>query len=96
MTQEVFDGRHWRDNPKLLDPMTRAFVIMLKIHELLSLLQAAARLPLTDEEIDRYDVLLTDLNPTGGWTEDLLEEFEGTGTEKRIHAFLQSLRHHVA
>ncbi len=96
VTQEVFGGRNWRDNPKLLDPMTRAFVIMLKIHELLSLLQAASRLPLTDEEIDRYDGLLTDLNPADGWTEALLEEFEGTGTEKRVRAFLQSLRHHVA
>ncbi len=95
VTQEVFKGRSWRTEPQLLSDMTRAFVIMLRIHELLGLLDAASALPLTDEEIDTYDGLLMDLSPSGGWSEDKLEAFEGQGTEKRVRAFLMTLRHHV-
>nr|WP_321456885.1 hypothetical protein [uncultured Cohaesibacter sp.] len=96
VTQEVFAGKNWRAEPKLVGPMTSAFVIMLKIHQLLGLLQTASQLPLTYDEMDRYDVLMSDLTPPEGWTEELLGEFEGQGTEKVVHAFLQSLRHHVA
>ncbi|SNY93746.1 hypothetical protein SAMN04515647_4065 [Cohaesibacter sp. ES.047] len=96
VTQEVFKGRSWRTEPQLLGDMTSAFVIMLRVHGLLELLQAASQLPLTDEEQVVYDGLLVDLNPVDGWSEDKLEAFEGQGTEKRVRAFLMSLRHHVA
>ncbi|WP_319414566.1 hypothetical protein [uncultured Cohaesibacter sp.] len=96
VTQEVFGGRNWRDDSRLVAPMTRAFVIMLKIHQLMGLLQTASQLPLTYDEMDRFDVLMADLEPVDGWSEERLEGFEAQGTEAAVHAFLKSLRHHVA
>ena len=95
VTQEVFKGRSWRNEPSLIAPMTEAFVSMLRLHRLLSLLDTASNLPLTLEEIDQFDQFMDEFSPEDGWNEDLLERFEESGAEKRVRAFLMSLRHHV-
>jgi len=47
VTQAMFRGRSWRDDPALLAPMVRAFLAVERAHRLLQLLSEAARLPLT-------------------------------------------------
>ena len=47
VTQELFGGRSWRDDPALLRPMLDAFAAVREVHELVSILREAAALPLT-------------------------------------------------
>ncbi|WP_373235706.1 hypothetical protein [Cohaesibacter celericrescens] len=96
VTQEVFGGRSWRDEPALLAEMTDAFVVMRRVHEQIALLLTASALPLTAEECDLYDQFAHELSPPDGWTQELLEQYQMSGAEKRVKAFLMSLRHHVA
>ncbi|TLP48993.1 hypothetical protein FDK21_04940 [Cohaesibacter sp. CAU 1516] len=96
VVQDLFGGRNWHFEQSLLNDMTSAFVILLRAHELLSLLKAAEALPLTRGELDQFEGFVEELNPEDGWTEALLEAFEKGKTEKRVYAFLKSLRHHVA
>lgn len=46
VTQELFGGETWRDDPDLLPHMTRALRVLRPIHEALLILQEAAALPL--------------------------------------------------
>ena len=96
VVQDLFGGRNWHFEQTLLDDMTSAFVILLRVHELLSLLKAAEALPLTAIEMEQFERFVEELVPEDGWTEALLEAFEQGKTEKRVYAFLQTLRHHVA
>lgn len=95
-TQEVFKGRSWMSEPALLSSMTDSFVVMRRIHEQLQLLQQASGLPLTAEEQDVLNGLLVDLTPPEGWTEAALDDLDQSALERRVAAFLMSLRHHVA
>lgn len=46
ITQELFAGETWRDDPDLLPHMTYALQVLRPIHEALLILQEAATLPL--------------------------------------------------
>jgi len=46
VTQELFGGRSWRDDPALLSPMLEAFAAVREAHELAAILRQAADLPL--------------------------------------------------
>ena len=96
VVQDLFGGRNWHFEQALLDDMTSAFVILLRVHELLTLLKAAEALPLTEGEMVQFATFVEELAPADGWTEALLEAFEQGKTEKRVYAFLKTLRHHVA
>lgn len=50
VTQDLFDGRSWRGEPGLLGPMSEAFAVVRRAHELLVLLRQARRLPLSPDE----------------------------------------------
>ncbi|MBC7739561.1 MAG: hypothetical protein H7245_20665 [Candidatus Saccharibacteria bacterium] len=47
ITQTVFKGRPWRDDPSLMPALDQAFRILRRLHEALVLLQQAAALDLT-------------------------------------------------
>lgn len=94
VTQEVFGGRTWRDDPSLLGPMTEAYVAMRRIHELIALLDAAARERLTRTERETVDRFLEALQPAGGWTQQTLATIIDEGIEGEVRGFLKSLRHH--
>ena len=92
VTQQVFDGRNWRDEPALAEPMIAAFAAMRKVHEGLELLLAAARLDLPDSlEAERED-LLEAYAPGGDWTELRLDGFIASDAPARLAAFLPRLR----
>ena len=89
----------------MLRDMTEAFVIMLRVHEQLVLIQAASDLPLTGEERDRINQFIDELSPEDGWSNlivkpSLPSRYEQSEFEKRLghwNSFPQlSLRHHVA
>ncbi|PQA86679.1 hypothetical protein [Hyphococcus luteus] len=95
VTQEVFEGRSWLEEPALKDRMTRAFLAMRKIHELLAMLAAAEALPLDEEERQRMADLQADLNPPEGWSEEALARAPIEEMTARTNMFLRSLRKHV-
>lgn len=96
VTQELFAGRSWRDDPALVQPMTESLRIMHQVHELLQLLQTAARLPLNNRQnLQRVD-LLEKLQPKAGWSLDALLEFERGDLTAQIEAFLGLLREYVS
>jgi len=92
VTQELFGGRSWQQDPTLIQPMARCFRRVRHLHELLMLLEVAAALslPQADEAqrialAGRVDVMVSD-EPS----EDAIEK-----TVKEVHRFLQSLQRHV-
>jgi len=96
VTQEVFQGRSWRDDAALIQPMADAFRAMRRVHELLALLHSAAQLPLTPLQAQqRYD-LQSALEPSEDWSQQALMAFERGNVATEIQEFLTTLRHHVA
>lgn len=94
VTQEVFGGRTWRDDPSLLTPMVNAFLAMRRIHELLVLLDAVAHKPLSPEEREVLERFLTVLRPARGWTQQSLAVVLSDDVESQVRSFLKSLRRH--
>lgn len=92
VTQEIFGGRSWRDDPALAQPMFDAFRAMRQVHELLQLLQTAGGLPLAPEQAQRRGELEGALQPPGGWSVGSLAAFERGGLPGEVRAFLVTLR----
>lgn len=92
VTQEVFGGRNWRDEPELTEPMIAAFAAMRKVHDGLELLLTAARLDLEDDDQDALDALMDLYAPEDGWDEVALATFLTGGAPARLAAFLPTLR----
>lgn len=95
VTREVFNGRHWRDDPALTERMGAALSVLRRIHELLVLLSSTRRLPLSDEESRTLDRLEDMLNPGTVWTEETLAVFPLADVTHEANAFLRSLKHHA-
>lgn len=96
VTQEIFAGRSWLAEPQLKAPMTRAFMAMRRIHELLAMLKAAQALPLDDSERQALTVLNDALQPLNGWSEEALSGAPIDDIAAHTHAFLRSLKRHVS
>lgn len=95
VTQELFEGRSWQDDPALVRPMTDAFRVMRQVHELLSLLQTTESLPLNVEQVARRGELQQALRPVAGWNRNTLTQFERGNVAPETKAFLLTLREHV-
>jgi hypothetical protein len=92
VTQEIFGGRSWQANPALAQAMFDAFGVMRQIHELLSMLRTATRLPLTAVQAERLHQLQDQLQPARGWSLESLAAFEHGRIPAEVDAFLKSLR----
>ncbi len=95
ITQEVFEGRSWRDDSRLTQPMGEALSVLRRIHEQLLLLRSASRLPLTQEECSTLEKLHAELDPGKRWTQNGLQEFPIETAIGEVAVFLRSLRHHL-
>jgi len=95
VTQEVFGGRTWRDDPKLTTRMGDALSILRQVHEQLVLLAAAENLPLDDAERAELAELRKILAPATAWTEESLQYFPVAKTVRKVSVFLSGLRRHV-
>lgn len=63
VTQNLFDGESWREDPDLLTHMTHALRVLRPIHEALLILQEAANLPLPAPLLAEVYALMTALCP---------------------------------
>ena len=96
VTQEIFGGRSWRDDPALGHRMGAALSVLRRIHEQLLLLQSAEALPLDETEKQRLADLRQTLSPEVDWTETSLAAFPIDGAVRQVSAFLRDLRRHVS
>ncbi len=95
VTQDVFAGRDWRNDPSLVHRMGAALSVLRRIHEQLVLLQAAGQLPLAGGHREQLDGLIETLNPAVDWTEDTFEAFPIDRVCGEVGSFLKSLRGYV-
>ncbi len=93
VVQELYAGRPWREEPDLLPEMWRALTALRGVHELILLLDTAAKAPLSADERQGLDALQAELDPPDGWTPETLAAAAGSLSE-RTRAFLLSLRRH--
>jgi hypothetical protein len=94
VTQEVFHGTSWRDNPGLTTRMGEALSVLRQIHEKLLLLTAAETLPLDHGERQTLSELQFRLAPDEDWTEARLKEFPLADISRQVSLFLTGLRRH--
>jgi len=91
VTQELFEGRGWHDEPALAAPMIAAFSSMRKVHDGIELLLAAGRLDLPASlEAEREDLAEAYARPD--WTLESLAAFATSEAPARLAAFLPRLR----
>ena len=92
VVQEVFAGQSWRSDMSLIGPMEQAFRAMRRLHEDHALLEAAARLPLTDAEEAQRLTLLTDLDVTSRQTQTSLAAYETGPKPRALRGFLAQIK----
>lgn len=92
VTRELFAGRSWRDDPETARAMFDAFRALRQVHELFSLLSAAAALRLDPEQERRRRELIAQLQPREGWSHARLAEFERSALTDDVQRFLSTLR----
>jgi hypothetical protein len=92
VTQQMFDGRSWRDDPSLLAPMMAAFGAIREAHELLSMLQEARRLPLPQSSRDTLAAMEQRLAPAEGWTVRDVAVGRVTEATDAARTFLRTLK----
>ncbi|MFS4579878.1 hypothetical protein [Phaeobacter sp. C3_T13_0] len=63
VTQDLFHGETWRDDPDLISHMSHALRVLRPIHEALLILKEAAALPLPTEVQNRCQLLIAELCP---------------------------------
>lgn len=92
VTQELFDGKSWQDDPALTQPMIDSFRDVRRIHEQLILLREAQKLPLTEEQRETCADLAEKLAANGKLTRARLNAIVASNVESRVSAFLRSLQ----
>ncbi len=93
VVQQLYPGRSWREEPELLPQMWQALTALRAVHEQILFLQAAGKLPLSEDERGTLDALLAEMEPDGGWTPEGLA-VSGVAARQRAAVFLRSLRRH--
>ncbi len=95
VTQDLFDGRSWRDDLSLLQPMTEAFADMRAAIDLEDLLAAASALPLNAADQNRLSDLQAAFTAQQPWTRQSLPTLHTSDLPAKIKTFLTSLKRYV-
>lgn len=95
VTQGLFGGRSWLGEPHLKERMTKSFMIMRRLHEILVMLNAAKDLPLNATERRTLTALMDEMQPAAGWSEEALSEAPIDDLARRANSFLRTLKRHV-
>jgi hypothetical protein len=88
VTQDLFGGRSWLEEPALRAPMAQAFAVVYRAHGLLLLLREARRLPLSGAEGRRRARLEAALDAAGADPRRI------AALEAATEGFLRTLRRH--
>lgn len=96
VTQELFDGKSWQDDPALTQPMIDRFRDVRRIHEQLVLLREAQKLPLTEDQRKTCATLSTELAANEKLSATRVDSIIASNIEGQVAAFLQSLQNIVA
>lgn len=91
VTQELFDGEHWREDPDLLTHMTYALRVVRPIHEALLLLKEADRLPVPEDVKAKGTNLMAALCPENPTSIYDFEEPDVQEALAEVPSYLQSL-----
>ncbi|SMP10876.1 hypothetical protein [Shimia sagamensis] len=91
VTQELFEGETWRDDPDLLEHMTYALRVVRPIHEALLLLQEVSNLPIPASAKRQALSLITALCPDNPKSVHDFEVPEVQDALADVPAYLQSL-----
>lgn len=91
ITQELFPGETWRDDPDLIYHMAHALRVIRPIHEALLLLQEAAKLPLPAAALDEGRALMVAMCPAEDTSVHDFEEAEVQEALADVPRYLQSL-----
>jgi hypothetical protein len=92
VTQAMFGGRSWRDDPSLLEPMMAAFRAIQEVHELLSMLREARGLALPHAVGLKLAALEQALMPAAGWTRQDVAVGRVRAATEEVRAFLRTLQ----
>ena len=92
VVKEVYAGQSWRSDPTLIAPMEQAFRAMRHLHEDHALLEAAARLPLTEGEQAQRLALVADLDVASQQTQASLIAYETGPKPRAVRNFLAQLK----
>jgi hypothetical protein len=92
VTQELFGGRSWRDDPSLLEPMMAALRPIQEAHELLAMLREARGLALPEAARARLAGAERRLMPEGGWTVQDVADGRVRAATDEVRTFLRTLR----
>ena len=92
VTQELFGGRTWRDDPALAAPMFELFRKMLKVHDYLRLISILEVLPLSEAEAAAVAHFRAILAPEKGWDRHTLEAFEEMRVVTEFERFAAGLK----
>jgi hypothetical protein len=96
MITDLYDGRSWRDSPGQASEMFEVFRILRRVHELVVVLRAAAKLSLPPSDSLHCRAFEDILAPPAGWTAEALRAFKIDTVSRDVHAFLMSLKRHIA
>lgn len=91
ITQMLFDGKSWLDEPSLLEPMSKAFLEMTRIQDQLLLVVEAEKLNLNDELRRELATIKAHLIPEDGWSKADLDGFPSLALTRQVKAFIQKL-----
>ncbi len=92
VTQDIFGGRTWRDDPAIAAPMFELFRKMLKIHDYLRLVIVLEALPMSEEEVSAVARFRAELVPEKGWDRHSLEAFEEMRVVTEFERFAANLK----
>lgn len=92
ITQDVFGGRNWREEPDILPGMVKTFGVMREIQEFKTILASAAKLPLTTKEQNILDNFLDALHPQNAWSQKALDDYSKSETKHHIKRFITRLK----
>ena len=91
VTQDMFAGASWQDDPALLAPMMRAFAVMRPAREALGLLRQAGRMTLPEGMEQDLAALERTLDPQEGWSLADVRSGRIERATEAARAFLRSL-----
>lgn len=90
VTQEFFDGLSWLGHPSLTEPMSRAFLTVLRAHECLVLLKQARRLDMSLSDRERADALRVAIEDAGASEEKVhVLQHETFEFLKTLHVYVE-------